>query len=70
MTTLDQFRSPFAKRLQKWVCYRHPARTAANRLVVRYLRIVRDDAELLGRLKAIAGRRRTFGSRRFATMLR
>ena len=41
----------------------------ANRRMVRYVRIVRDDAELLEKLHAIAVRRRRFGSRRLAIML-
>jgi putative transposase len=42
----------------------------ANRRMVRYIRIVRDDAELLQKLHEIAVQRRRFGSRRLAIMLR
>ena len=42
----------------------------ANRRMVRYVRIVRDDVELLEKLHAIAVQRRRFGSRRLAIMLR
>ncbi|BDE05928.1 hypothetical protein WPS_12040 [Vulcanimicrobium alpinum] len=38
--------------------------------MVRYVRIVRDDAELLAKLHALAVERRRFGSRRLAIMLR
>src|SRR6185312_1000898 len=42
----------------------------ANRRMVRYIRIIRDDGELREKLHAIAVQRRRFGSRRLAIMLR
>ncbi len=41
----------------------------ANRRMVRYVSIVRDDAQLLERLHALAVERRRFGIRRLAIML-